>query len=50
MIEKIASGENIDAVFISGPRYDDLVKSRAIDAGVVIARFGVGIGIPKGGA
>jgi molybdate transport system substrate-binding protein len=50
MIEKIASGEVIDAIFISGPRYDDLVKSRAIDAGLVVARFGVGIGIPKGAA
>jgi molybdate transport system substrate-binding protein len=49
-VEKISKGETVDAVFISGPRYDDLVKSGAIDAGTIFAQLGVGIGIPKGSA
>lgn len=50
IVEKISKGENVDAVFISGPRYDDLVKSGAIDIGTIFAQLGVGIGIPKGPA
>ncbi|HEY6619204.1 MAG TPA: substrate-binding domain-containing protein [Steroidobacteraceae bacterium] len=49
-VGKISKGETVDAVFISGPRYDDLVKSGAIDAGTIFAQLGVGIGIPKGSA
>lgn len=48
IVDKISKGATVDVVFISGPRYDDLVKSGAIDAGTTIARLGVGIGIPKG--
>ena len=47
-VDKLSKGEIVDAVFISGPRYDDLVKSGAIDAGSIFAQLGVGIGIPKG--
>jgi len=48
IVDKITSGETVDLVFVDGPRYDDLVKSGAIDTGIVIARLAVGIGIPKG--
>lgn len=48
IVEKISKGEAVDVVFISGPRFDDLVKNGAIDAGTVFAQLGVGIGIAKG--
>jgi molybdate transport system substrate-binding protein len=48
IVEKISNGEAVDAVFISGPRYDDLVKGGAIDVGTIFARLGVGIGVAKG--
>ena len=48
IVEKISKGETVDAVFISGPRYDDLVKSGAVDTGTIFAQLGVGIGIAKG--
>ena len=48
IVDQISKGDTVDAVFISGPRYDDLVKSGAIEAGTIIAKLGVGVGIPKG--
>ena len=48
IVDMIAKGDTVDAVFISGPRYDDLVKGGAIETGFVIAKLGVGVGIPKG--
>lgn len=48
IVDMIAKGDAVDAVFISGPRYDNLVKNKAIEAGTIIAKLGVGVGIPKG--
>jgi Bacterial extracellular solute-binding protein len=48
IVDMIAKGDTVDAVFISGPRYDDLVKNKTIEAGTIIAKLGVGVGVPKG--